>query len=486
MEFTQDISEMLDRAPRIVIGFSGGLDSSVLLHLIASNSAWLSKSIALHVDHNIQSVSSNWAAIARQYADKLQCKFACITLTPETDQSNLEQKLRRARMLAFNKVLQADEVLLLAHHANDQLETMLYRLQRGSGLRGLSGIARISRRANHWIVRPLLTYSKKDIESYGLRNNVSYVEDPSNTDERYDRNFLRKQIAPNLLLRFPGMAQRTAQNALQLQSELTLLQKLFASRIARCVKCESATGLRFSIRRLRDLASSIGLLDTAEGGLVSDAFELPMAWTTFAKYLLDWLSCSKSLHVYKMRERKEDESDTLVTKKEIASLAYFLQAVLGSSTQVKPSCCLDRLDLLFEQSAKNLFLFNRSSKILSTKSADAETRNQRICQAFRNASTDLWPQRAQNWLNSSSISFRESESESEFGGFFSDLQPYRAGMKVYLKRDSHSELEERKVKNAKKLLQELGVPNTLRQHLLFALNKTTNCYQVVVPFQDPG
>lgn len=189
-----------------VLGFSGGLDSTVLLHLLASHQPGAVR--AIHVDHGLQQASAAWAQHCRQVCRALAVPLTVVRVRVRTDDgSGLAAAARRARWQAFAEHTDpARQVLTLAHHRDDQAETVLLRLMRGAGPAGLSAMAADSRRGNGMRVwRPLLAVAQADLRHYAINQGLDWIEDPSNARDDADRNFLRNQVMPLLRQRWPGL-----------------------------------------------------------------------------------------------------------------------------------------------------------------------------------------------------------------------------------------------------------------------------------------
>jgi tRNA(Ile)-lysidine synthase len=215
--------------PRVLLALSGGLDSMVLLHLLASLRASTGFALsAAYVHHGLQTQADEWAAFCQAQAAALQvdCQVCHVKLTDP--QRNIEQQARTLRYQALAGLLDADMALLTAHHADDQLETLLLALKRGSGLAGLSGIAAQKPFAGTVLLRPLLEFSRLELKQYADANQLSYVTDPSNLDDNFDRNFLRQHILPLLQQRFPAISQTTARSCQLLQQSLEYQQQQLA------------------------------------------------------------------------------------------------------------------------------------------------------------------------------------------------------------------------------------------------------------------
>lgn len=188
---------------RLRVGFSGGLDSSVLLHLLAGLRPGLGFELsAIHVHHGLQAAATDWAAHCCAFGDGLGVPVSVtrVSLDP-ADARGLEAAARDARRGAL--MVPGADVLALAHHADDQAETVLFRALRGAGVRGAAGM-RVIVAGEPTIWRPLLDVPRQVLLDYARNHQLRWVDDPSNGDVRFSRNFLRHQILPPLQTRFPG------------------------------------------------------------------------------------------------------------------------------------------------------------------------------------------------------------------------------------------------------------------------------------------
>ncbi|MET0292006.1 MAG: tRNA lysidine(34) synthetase TilS [Steroidobacteraceae bacterium] len=216
------------RPPRYVVAWSGGADSTALLFALAElrkQAGTRAFSLrAIHVDHGLQPASSGWAkrcrADARRWRVPLTVKS--VAVVAESGESP-EQAARDARYRAFTEDLRPGECLLLAQHARDQLETLLLRLLRGGGPRGLAAIPERRPLGAGWLLRPLLDRHPQALRDHLQANGVDWIEDPSNDDARYDRNYLRAEVLPRLEARWPGALRTTARSTRLLrESERTI------------------------------------------------------------------------------------------------------------------------------------------------------------------------------------------------------------------------------------------------------------------------
>jgi tRNA(Ile)-lysidine synthase len=204
-----------------LIAYSGGLDSHVLLHLmVAIANQYPHINIrSLYIDHGLQDVSKDWISHCEKITENLKIPHQSVQLDlviPAGE--SLEAFARKARYQVFQNNLHDDETLLTAHHQDDQAETLLLQLLRGSGLDGLAAMPAEAAFAEGRHGRPLLEYSRDELEAYADKYQLDYITDPSNQDSRFDRNYLRNTIVPLLKQRWPQMAKTLSRSA-KLQAE---------------------------------------------------------------------------------------------------------------------------------------------------------------------------------------------------------------------------------------------------------------------------
>lgn len=187
-----------------LIAYSGGLDSHVLLHLISQIPEFTVR--AIHIHHGLQTVADSWVEHCQNTCKHLNTPFEVthLNLKPEKGES-IEAVARQGRYQALDSSLQTDEILLTAQHQNDQSETLLLQLFRGAGVQGLASMPETSHFGKGKHARPLLSVSRKDLEAYAKINQLNYIEDPSNQDIAFDRNYLRNNILPQLRNRWLGL-----------------------------------------------------------------------------------------------------------------------------------------------------------------------------------------------------------------------------------------------------------------------------------------
>ncbi|WP_411909607.1 tRNA lysidine(34) synthetase TilS [Pectobacterium versatile] len=211
----------------ILLAYSGGLDSSVLLHLLVAVRQRSGLPIrAAYIHHGLNPLADSWAEHCCQQCGRWQVPFASLPVKVEAQNGGIEAAARTARYQALQAHLQEGEALLTAQHLDDQSETFLLALKRGSGPAGLSAMAAQSMLGHHRLVRPLLGISRLQLEAYAQRHQLGWIEDDSNQDERFDRNFLRRQILPRLTQRWPHFPSAVARSAQLCAEQEQLLDEL--------------------------------------------------------------------------------------------------------------------------------------------------------------------------------------------------------------------------------------------------------------------
>lgn len=219
---------------RYIVCYSGGLDSSVLLHLASRSS--LRPLEAWHVNHGLQPDAGAWELHCQEYCQTLglPLKIMRVQVDP-SDRSGPEAAARSARYTALNSEMVDGDILVLAHHQQDQAETVLLRMLRGTGIEGLAGMQPLLRFGNGQLWRPLLDIPRDLLHAYAVRNHLRWVEDPQNRDPRYMRVWLRRQIMPALNARQTGVTERLAQLSRWGAEHATLSRDLARLDLARLV-----------------------------------------------------------------------------------------------------------------------------------------------------------------------------------------------------------------------------------------------------------
>ena len=208
-----DVQKLLELSSggKIYVALSGGEDSISLLHLVHS----LPNVQAIHVNHNISPNSKMWEDFCIEFCKKLQIPIN-IENVKLSSYCNLEETARNLRYEIFELYLKREnDILLMAHHLDDLTETVLLNLfSRGSGVTGLAGIQEVRKLGNGTLYRPLLSVSGQEIHTYTTKNNLSWIEDESNLNTIFDRNFIRHEIMPMLKNRWQSAVTNIAKSAL--------------------------------------------------------------------------------------------------------------------------------------------------------------------------------------------------------------------------------------------------------------------------------
>lgn len=246
--------------PAMAVAYSGGLDSSALLHLMHGYAAQHGITLyAFHIHHGISPNADDWLAHCQAECERLGIVFeACRIQLAAKRKSGIEEAARIGRYAALGELCRAHQVplLLTAHHQDDQAETVLLQLLRGSGVAGMSGMDAANAAPDLLgdpdliMGRPLLSASRVALDAYVTSNNIVYVEDESNADPRYARNALRHQVMPALAEFFPGFQERFARTAQHAQSAQRLLIELAAQDLGACLD-----GACIDIKQLKKLNS---------------------------------------------------------------------------------------------------------------------------------------------------------------------------------------------------------------------------------------
>jgi tRNA(Ile)-lysidine synthase len=216
---------------RWVVAYSGGLDSSVLLHLSHIANQQLSKPkqiCALHVNHQLSDHADAWQIHCQQQAASLSVPFFSEKVTINLSGAGIEAAARAVRYNVFEDFLETGDYLLMAHHSDDQAETMLLRLLRGSGVLGLASMPESRPLGQGELFRPLLQRARTELENYAKQNKLLWIEDESNDSLDFDRNFLRHQVIPDIEKRWPSAKKQLSSTAEHFQKAQSILIELAA------------------------------------------------------------------------------------------------------------------------------------------------------------------------------------------------------------------------------------------------------------------
>ena len=203
-----------DTVSQVFVAYSGGIDSHVLLHKCATNNQLKNKLTAVYINHGLQAQADQWENHCRQICLNLKVNFLTVKVNAAAKLGESpEEAARNARYSAMKSLLSGNDVLLLAQHAEDQMETVLLQLFRGSGLKGLSGMPESTAFGKGRLLRPLLNTPKVEINTYATTHELCWIEDPTNQQSHYDRNFLRNTVLPLLKERWPALDKTVSRSA---------------------------------------------------------------------------------------------------------------------------------------------------------------------------------------------------------------------------------------------------------------------------------
>ena len=214
--------------PRWWIAYSGGVDSHVLLHLLAQCRAQqkIPPLTAIHINHQLNPRAHEWVEHCRAVCAELDIEFIAEAVEIVNSGDGIEAAARKARYKAFEKYVGEDELLLQAHHRDDQIETLMLRLLRGSGVAGLAAIPQQRELGRGQLFRPLLNFARADVLAYASAQRLQWIEDDSNRNDRFDRNFMRLNVLPVIGQRWPAYRDTLNRVVEQAEESAHLLEDL--------------------------------------------------------------------------------------------------------------------------------------------------------------------------------------------------------------------------------------------------------------------
>ncbi|PVZ64897.1 tRNA lysidine(34) synthetase TilS [Pelagibaculum spongiae] len=252
-QFEQQLQGILNALPvaphKFLIAFSGGRDSTALLHLAAQ---LLPKSqlLAVHINHQLSENASQWQQHCQHQAEQLSIEFKSVSvqLNPQPRQS-LEELARDARYQVFSQLMQPDDALLVGHHLQDQSETLLLRLFRGAGVKGLSAMADWRMFASGYLLRPLLHLPRQQLTEWLKLQSIEWIEDESNAENLFRRNLIRNQFLPQIRQQWQGIDRVLSATARRMQQANRLLDQLADQDLAQVL----LPGNRLDLKPLQQL-----------------------------------------------------------------------------------------------------------------------------------------------------------------------------------------------------------------------------------------
>ncbi|MEG3592491.1 MAG: tRNA lysidine(34) synthetase TilS [Pseudomonadota bacterium] len=215
----------------LVIAYSGGLDSTVLLHAMSSLRSCLKLDVvAVHVNHSLHENSKAWAEHCKNFCKHLDVNLTVLTIDVKLSKdTSPEEAARNARYKSLHSVLTENKMLLTAHHRDDQAETVILQMLRGSGTSGLASMPALNKSDSIYHARPLLDFSKKELFNYASEQKLSWITDDSNLDVDIDRNFIRREVIPTIKKRWPSF-DKTLSRVARNQARADTLLHVLASK----------------------------------------------------------------------------------------------------------------------------------------------------------------------------------------------------------------------------------------------------------------
>lgn len=224
------------------IAYSGGLDSRVLLDLCYAERATLPPIHVIHIHHGLSPNADSWAEHCAQVCHGYGLDFHCIRVNLQIGQGeSLEEVARSARYQAFQSLMSEQDILFTAHHQDDQAETVLLQLFRGAGLKGLSAMPEVKLLGKGYHARPLLNYTRRELEVYAKENHLQWIDDESNANTSLTRNFIRLSVMPLLRERWPNVAASLSRSAANCAEAQVLLEEIAEEKMPLMVGSKTGT-----------------------------------------------------------------------------------------------------------------------------------------------------------------------------------------------------------------------------------------------------
>lgn len=239
------IAQVVSPYRQLLVGFSGGLDSTVLLHRLK---LWRDREPdvqlrAMHIHHGLSPHADEWVVHCEALCATWDIPLRVERVTLQDEGLGVEAQARKARYAAFASALRPGEALVTAQHLDDQCETFLLALKRGSGPAGLSAMPERADFAGAQLIRPLLSETRASLEDWAREHRLSWIEDESNQDDSYDRNFLRLRVIPLLTERWGHFTEATARSAMLCAEQEILLDELLSEELAELISPEGALAI---------------------------------------------------------------------------------------------------------------------------------------------------------------------------------------------------------------------------------------------------
>lgn len=242
------------------VAYSGGIDSHVLLHALVELRQYVPVDLrVVHIHHGLNSKADDWQKHCEATCAKWGIELLVHHIDLSASHENIEERARQLRYDYFASLLKENDLLCTAHHQDDQAETFLLQLMRGAGPKGLSAMSAESVLGRGKLIRPLLNISRHELLAYANENHLTWIEDDSNQNTRFTRNFLRQEILPILKKRWPNVSETISRSARHCAETEALLEEFIEPLYQQCVVSNSKEQVQdlplLSIAQLKKLTS---------------------------------------------------------------------------------------------------------------------------------------------------------------------------------------------------------------------------------------
>jgi len=226
---------MASSIKHIWVAYSGGLDSTVLLHQLNQSREENTLLRAVHIHHGLNAHADEWQKHCEAICAAWSIELRAHRIDLSSSHENIEERARQIRYDFFASLLNENDVLYTAHHQDDQAETVLLQLMRGAGPRGLSAMPQESILGKGRLIRPLLNFSRDELLAYAQQHQLIWIEDDSNQNTRFTRNFLRQEVLPILKNRWPSVSETISRSARHCAETESLLEEFIAPLFRGCL-----------------------------------------------------------------------------------------------------------------------------------------------------------------------------------------------------------------------------------------------------------
>ncbi len=285
-QFSETLDKYYPTSGRVILALSGGVDSMTLLHLLAQYKSLHPDMnyLAIHVHHGLSENADYWAQQCKIWCEDygIECKMEQVYVN-QASQISVEQDARQKRYAILEKHINDGDLLLTAQHCSDQMETFFLALKRGSGPKGLASMAEYAEFGKGALLRPLLNIRQEKIVDYATKNHLNWVEDETNQNTRYDRNFLRHKVIPSIKARWPSIEQSVLRSSRLCADQERLINELLQENLGR-LTCDDGSITIQGLSQQSELARNqlLRLWLEAQHSLMPSVKQLSLIWSEVA------------------------------------------------------------------------------------------------------------------------------------------------------------------------------------------------------------